>query len=65
VGLIISALVLGGYWLWHPWRKALTVLQPAPATMPASLEKSVAVLPFENLSSDPDNAYFADGIELV
>jgi hypothetical protein len=63
VGVIISALALGGYWLWHPWRKALTVLQPAPATMPAILEKSVAVLPFENLSSDPDNAYFADGIE--
>src|SRR5205085_7887940 len=30
---------------------------------PAILEKSVAVLPFENLSSDPDNAYFADGIQ--
>jgi TolB-like protein/Tfp pilus assembly protein PilF len=63
VGLIISALAIGGYWLWHPWRKALTVLQPPPATMPAILEKSVAVLPFENLSSDPDNAYFADGIQ--
>src|SRR4029077_7958541 len=24
--------------------------------------KGVAVLPFENLSPDPDNAYFADGI---
>ena len=23
----------------------------------------VAVLPFENLSGDPDNAYFADGIQ--
>src|SRR5881227_2311757 len=63
VGLIISALAIGGYWLWHPWRKALSVLQPPPATMSAILEKSVAVLPFENLSSDPDNAYFADGIE--
>jgi TolB-like protein/Tfp pilus assembly protein PilF len=63
VGLIISVLAIGGYWLWHPWRKALSVLQPPLATMPAILEKSVAVLPFENLSGDPDNAYFADGIQ--
>ena len=27
------------------------------------IPKSVAVLPFENLSDDPDNAYFADGIQ--
>ena len=26
-------------------------------------EKSIAVLPFENRSSDPNNAYFADGIQ--
>jgi len=26
-------------------------------------EKSVAVLPFENLSSDKENSYFADGVQ--
>jgi TolB-like protein/lipopolysaccharide biosynthesis regulator YciM len=29
----------------------------------ASAEKSIAVLPFENLSEDKDNVYFADGMQ--
>ena len=33
---------------------------PAAVVIP---EKSIAVLPFENLSSDKENAYFADGIQ--
>jgi TolB-like protein/Tfp pilus assembly protein PilF len=39
---------------------------PAAAGLPsnpATPQKSIAVLPFENLSRDPDNAYFAEGIE--
>ena len=36
---------------------------PAPVRETTATEKSIAVLPFENLSHDPDNAYFADGIQ--
>jgi TolB-like protein len=32
-------------------------------TVSSSLDKSVAVLPFENLSRDPDNAFFTDGVQ--
>jgi TolB-like protein/cytochrome c-type biogenesis protein CcmH/NrfG len=34
-----------------------------PLTVSSALEKSIAVLPFDNLSRDPDNAYFSDGIQ--
>jgi len=30
---------------------------------PAMVEKSIAVLPFDNLSRDPDNAYFCEGVQ--
>src|SRR5204863_10132307 len=33
---------------------------PVATTVPA---KSIAVLPFENLSRDPDNAFFTDGVQ--
>src|SRR5204862_336049 len=35
----------------------------ATSVLAAIPEKSIAVLPFENLSSDKENAYFADGIQ--
>jgi len=36
--------------------------KPSGSGMPPIPEKSIAVLPFENLSRDPDNAYFTAGI---
>jgi TolB-like protein/class 3 adenylate cyclase len=36
---------------------------PGTANVSAAPEKSIAVLPFENLSRDPDNAFFADGVQ--
>src|SRR6184192_227399 len=34
-----------------------------PPTGSAIPEKSIAVLPFDNLSRDPDNAFFAEGVQ--
>jgi TolB-like protein/Tfp pilus assembly protein PilF len=34
---------------------------PAPSS--SISQKSIAVLPFDNLSRDPDNAYFAEGVQ--
>src|SRR5262245_28225380 len=57
--LLAAALVVLGM-------SALFVLQPSRipnAALNAALEKSIAVLPFENRSEDKANAYFADGIQ--
>jgi TolB-like protein/Tfp pilus assembly protein PilF len=40
-----------------------TASESSTVATPAIPEKSVAVLPFDNLSRDPDNAYFAEGIQ--
>jgi serine/threonine protein kinase/Flp pilus assembly protein TadD len=50
--LLIGALALALPFYWH---QNLTTSSPP--------EKSIAVLPFENRSRDPDNAYFADSIQ--
>src|SRR5213596_710559 len=43
-------------------RKKNAAAHPAP-TGSAIPEKSIAVLPFDNLSRDPDNAYFCEGVQ--
>lgn len=71
---IVAALV-GWQMLRRPPAKPIAAVSASPDATPtvtfspvapairAVSEKSIAVLPFENLSSDQENAYFANGIQ--
>src|SRR5262249_55071853 len=51
--LLLGAIVAGTFFFSrYPTHSALAVV-----------EKSIAVLPFENLSRDPDNVFFTDGVQ--
>src|SRR6266567_4596689 len=54
IALLVLAAIIGGsfFFLRRPTTSALRVL-----------DKSIAVLPFENLSSEKENAYFTDGVQ--
>ena len=59
-GIVALVVVAGGTWYFLAGsRPAVVATAPAPAE-PAHL--SVVVLPFANLSGDPDQDYFADGV---
>jgi TolB-like protein/tetratricopeptide (TPR) repeat protein len=54
--LMASLLALAVATGWTLWKGKLLPQK-------VGITKGIAVLPFENLSPDPDNAYFADGIQ--
>jgi len=60
VGSLIAASAVAAYWFWHPFTVEWRTQQPAAVNIP---EKSIAVLPFENLGDEKQYAFFADGVQ--
>jgi TolB-like protein len=60
LGTFVAASGLALYWFWHPWTADSRVERSAA---PVIVTKSIAVLPFDNLSDEKQNAYFAEGMQ--
>ena len=58
-GVVLIAAIGAGFWIYS---RPATVSPSLPA-IPSTPAKSIAVLPFENLSEEKGNAYFAEGIQ--
>ena len=65
IGALLVAALIGGVFLWSHRSAPPANVGPGNlgATTSAVPEKSIAVLPFENLSEEKQNAFFADGIQ--
>ena len=55
-------LALGGLAWWQPWGPEFKPVSIERMALPLPEKPSIAVLPFNNLSSDPEQGYFADGM---
>lgn len=63
LNLLLAALLLAGLLLFAAQRFGAPASSGGAGEAAAAIGKSIAVLPFENLSADQDNAYFAIGMQ--
>jgi adenylate cyclase len=58
---VLFLTVVAGLFLWSPWETARETDSMEELAYPLPEKPSIAVLPFDNLSGDPDQDYFVDG----
>ncbi len=61
-GIVALMVIAGGTWYFLGANRPSTITSNAPATRGEAAHLSIVVLPFTNLSGDPSQDYFADGI---
>src|SRR5437870_5591193 len=61
--LLLLVVIGAGVFVFQRQKTKVAPRQSEAATASTIPDKSIAVLPFENLSSDKENAYFADGVQ--
>lgn len=61
VGLVVLAVGGAAFW-WQPWAPGVKSATEVSTTLPVSDKPSIAVLPFQNMSNDKNQDYFAEGI---
>ena len=61
-GIVALIAIAGGAWYFLGANRPATVTSNAPVTRAEAAHLSIVVLPFTNLSGDPGQDYFADGI---
>ncbi|MEK6248473.1 MAG: adenylate/guanylate cyclase domain-containing protein, partial [Planctomycetales bacterium] len=60
--LAASIVLLAGLGWWQPWSPNVATASVANMAFPLPDKPSIAVLPFTNMSSDPEQEHFADGM---
>jgi adenylate cyclase len=61
-GIVALIVIAGSSWYFLVANRPATVTSNAPAARAEAAHLSIVVLPFRNLSGDPSQDYFADGI---